>query len=78
MVDWQVFKHRNKYLNWIYKAKMPSVKKWQIFHSSTDFGLTKMSFKSSKVNSGKMDTEGLKKKHGVTEEEQNITSTIIK
>jgi hypothetical protein len=55
VVDWQVFKHWDKYLNLL------SVKKWQIFHSSTDLGLTKMSFKSSNVESTKMDKEGLKK-----------------
>jgi hypothetical protein len=69
-VDWQVFKHWDKYLNWIYKAKMSSVKKWQIFHSSTDLGLTKMSFKSSNVEDAKMDKEGLKKR-GIKDKEGN-------
>jgi hypothetical protein len=67
-VDWQVFKHWDKYLNRSYKAKMSSVKKWQIFHSSTNLGLTKMSFKGSNVGDAKMDEEGLRK-HGVGVEE---------
>ena len=33
-VDWQVFKNWDKYMNQIYKAKMLSVKKWQMFSSS--------------------------------------------
>jgi hypothetical protein len=66
-----VFKHWDKNLNRIYKAKMLAVKKWQTkFHSSTDLGLTKMSFKSSNVEDAKMDKEGLKKR-GIKDKEGN-------
>jgi hypothetical protein len=51
VVDWQVFKNWDKYLNQIYKANVTSVKKWQ---SSTDIRLTKMSFKGSNVEDAKL------------------------
>jgi hypothetical protein len=71
VVDWQVFKHWDRFLNWIYKGKMSSVKKWQIFHSSTVLGLTRMSFKSSNVEGAKTNEEFLVKR-GVTAEERSI------
>jgi hypothetical protein len=37
------------------------LKKWQIFGSSTDLGLTKMLFKSSNVKGTKTEEEGLRK-----------------
>jgi hypothetical protein len=69
VVGWQVFKHWDKFLNWLYKGKMSSVKKWHIFHSSTDLGLTKMSFKSSNADGAETDDEGLKK-YGITDKER--------
>jgi hypothetical protein len=58
-VDWQVFKNWDKHLDPIYKAKMSSVTKWQMFGSSANLGLTKMCFKSSNVVGAKTDEEGL-------------------
>jgi hypothetical protein len=71
VVDWHVFKNWDKYLNRIYKAKMSAVKKWQIFGSSSDLGLTKMSFRSSNVAEAETAEESLKKR-GVTDDERNI------
>jgi hypothetical protein len=70
VVDWRVFKHWDKYLNRIYKTKMSSVKKWQLFGSSTELGLTSMSFKTSNVDDAEMHQECLRK-HGISEEERN-------
>jgi hypothetical protein len=39
---WTMWFARDKFLNKLYKQKMSSVKKWQMFSSSTDLGLTKM------------------------------------
>jgi hypothetical protein len=69
-VDWQVFKNWDKHLHRIYK-KMSAVKKRQIFRSSTNLGLTSMSFKSSNLEDAKTDEESLKK-HGVEDDQQNI------
>jgi hypothetical protein len=69
-VDWQVFKNWDKYLNRIYKAKMSSVKKWQMFSSTTARGLTKMSFKSSNVEGATTEEEDIKKR-GVDGEKRN-------
>jgi hypothetical protein len=60
----------DKYLNRIYKAKMLSVKKWQIFSSSAELGLTKVCLRDSKVLRAASIQEGLKK-NGVTDQQQN-------
>jgi hypothetical protein len=70
LVDWRVFKNWDKFLNWLYKAKMLSVQKWQMFSSSTDLGLTMMPFKSSNLQGAKMEEEGLRK-HRVTNVNQS-------
>ncbi len=48
-VDWQVSKNWDKYLNPIYKTRMLSVKKWQMFGSSTEVGLTKIFYKRGNI-----------------------------
>jgi hypothetical protein len=60
-VDWQVFKNWDKFLNRLYKSKMASVKKWQMFSSSTDLGLTKMCYKSSNLQGAETEEEVLRK-----------------
>jgi hypothetical protein len=70
LVDWQVFKNWDKFLKLLYKAKMLSVKKWQMFSSSTNLGLTMMRYKSSNPQGAKMEEEGLRKHH-VTNADQN-------
>ena len=68
-VDWQVFKNWEKYLNWIYKTRMLPVKKWQMFGSLGQLGLTKMFFKRSNVVGAETAKEGLGK-HNVTGKQQ--------
>jgi hypothetical protein len=72
--DWvfTLFKHYHYgylvYLNRIYKRKMSSVKKWQMFGSS-HLALTSMNYKSSNVEGAVTEEESLKKR-GVNEEER--------
>ena len=56
-----MFKNWDKFLNWLYKSKMASVKKWQMFSSSTNLGLTKMCYKSSNLQGAKTEEEVLRK-----------------
>jgi hypothetical protein len=73
-VDWRVFLNWDKFLNRLYKAKMASVKKWQMFCSSTDIGLTKMCYKTSNLLGAEMEEEGLRKR-GVPDAERNSILT---
>jgi hypothetical protein len=71
-VDWQVFKNWDKYLNRIYKAKMSSVKKWQMFSSSVELGLTKVCLKGSNVVGAETAEEGLGKRNVTDEQRKSI------
>ena len=51
----------DNFLNKLYKQKMSSVKKWQMFSSSTDLALTKMCYKSSNLQGAEMEEECLRK-----------------
>jgi hypothetical protein len=72
LVDWQVFKNWDKFLNQLYKAKMSSVKKWQMFSSSANLGLTMMRYKSSNVQGAKIEEEGLRKRHVTKADRESI------
>jgi hypothetical protein len=74
LVDWQVFKNWDKFLKLLYKAKMLSVKKWQMFSSSTNLGLTMMRYKSSNLQGARIEEEGLRKK-GVSEADRDSILT---
>ncbi len=71
-VDWQVFKNWDKYLNWLYKTRMSSVKKWQMFGSSAKVGLAKMCFKRSNVEEAETAEEGLGKRNVTGEQQKSI------